>query len=205
MRLFIFLPLTLTVAAAALACSSSSSPVSPAKGTADAATDSQQQPVADSGTAADSTAPATDSSTPTADSSIQTDSSSPTPDSSTPADAGTLSFATDIYGPIIAHHCTSCHGANAEGDLDMSSADAGFANLVNVTAKGPACGSVSPALTRVVPGSAATSLLYLKVDGYLGTAPPCGSPMPKSGEIPDGGQLIVVDQIQTWINQGAQP
>jgi hypothetical protein len=29
--------------------------------------------------------------------------------------------------------------------------------------------------------------------------------MPKSGEIPDGGQAVVVQQIQTWIDQGAQP
>jgi hypothetical protein len=57
---------------------------------------------------------------------------------------------------------------------------------------------------RVVPGNAADSLLYLKVDGFT-TAPPCGGAMPKSGEIPDGGQAVVVQQIQTWIDQGAQP
>jgi hypothetical protein len=29
--------------------------------------------------------------------------------------------------------------------------------------------------------------------------------MPASGEIPDGGQAAVVQEIQSWINEGAQP
>jgi hypothetical protein len=87
----------------------------------------------------------------------------------------------------------------------MSSADAGYANLVNVTAEGAACGDVDGSkLVRVVPGNAAESRLYLEVDGYT-VKPPCGSPMPKSGEIPVGGQAIVVEQIQEWINEGALP
>jgi hypothetical protein len=88
----------------------------------------------------------------------------------------------------------------------MSSADAGYANLMNVAAAGNACGDIdgSPGPVRVVPGNASASLLYLKVNGYT-TAPPCGSPMPKSGEIADGGQAIVVAKIQEWIDQGANP
>ena len=87
----------------------------------------------------------------------------------------------------------------------MSSADAGYANLVNVPAAGEACASVDDGgLVRVVPGDAGASLLYLKVDGFT-NKPPCGSAMPKSGEIADGGQAAVVQEIETWISQGAQP
>jgi hypothetical protein len=167
-----------------------------------------------------------DSSAATPDSSAATpDSSATTPDSSatstpdagtgTEGDSGALSFATDIYAPILAKHCTGCHAFKADGGagagitagkLDFSSADAGYANLVNVAAAGVACGDTDGAspLVRVVPGHAAASLLYEKVNGFT-VAPPCGSPMPKSGEIPDGGQEVVVEQVKTWINQGALP
>jgi hypothetical protein len=100
----------------------------------------------------------------------------------------------------------------------MSSVDAGYANLVNHAAAGSKCGEYDgPALTRVIPGNANDSLLFLKVHGYLdgGPALPCGNPMPDShkgadggvvsGEIPDGGQAIVVQTIQSWINEGAKP
>jgi hypothetical protein len=130
-------------------------------------------------------------------------------------DSGVLSFAADIYAPILAKHCTGCHAFKADGGagagitagkLDFSTADAGYVNLVNVAAAGVACGESDGAsgLVRVVPGQAATSLLYEKVNGFT-DAPPCGSPMPKSGEIPDGGQEAVVALIKTWINQGALP
>jgi hypothetical protein len=84
----------------------------------------------------------------------------------------------------------------------MSTVDAGYANLVNVAAQGSACGATQ--LLRVVPGDAGASLLYLKVNGYT-TPPPCGVAMPKSGELPDGGQAALVQAVQSWINEGAQP
>jgi hypothetical protein len=89
----------------------------------------------------------------------------------------------------------------------MSSVDAGYANLVNHHAAGSACGPFEDGgLVRVIPGNAADSLMYLKVNGWLvDGGQPCGSPMPKSGEIPDGGQAVVVGQIKTWINEGANP
>jgi mono/diheme cytochrome c family protein len=176
-------PLALTVALASVACSSSNN----------SSSDSSD----DAGNGADT-------SVGNQDSGNGNDSASPT-----------LTFSADIYAPIIEHHCVGCHGFAADGGagsgiafgkLDLSSVDAGYANLVNVAAAGAACGSEDggSALVRVVPGNAADSLLYLKVDGFT-TAPPCGSPMPKSGEIPDGGQAVVAQQIQTWIDQGAQP
>jgi hypothetical protein len=177
--------LVLPFALAAVACSSSNN--------------SSSEPSDDAGSG-------TETSVSAQDSGDGNDSASATPP---------LTFSADIYGPIIEHHCVGCHGFAADGGagsgiafgkLDLSSVDAGYANLVNVAAAGAACGSEDggSALVRVVPGNAADSLLYLKVDGFT-TAPPCGGAMPKSGEIPDGGQAVVVQQIQTWIDQGAQP
>jgi mono/diheme cytochrome c family protein len=200
-----------------LACSSSSSSgetTPDAASTADSHAPTQDAGVGadsasatDSGTAPDTTAPnpAQDSGAPdpTLDSSI--------PDSSPPADAAVLSFATDLY-PVVQQHCIFCHGPTADGGegsgeafgkLDMSSVDAGYANLVGVPAEGAAC-AADGGPVRVVPGNAAESLLYLKVNGF-NTPPPCGGAMPKSGEIPDGGQAVLVEQVQTWINQGAKP
>jgi hypothetical protein len=197
------LPLTLLFASATLACSSSGS--NPASSDDASPPDDATTPTSDS---ASPGSPGTDSSN-TEDSATAQDSSNGT------EDAGPLSFDTDIYAPIIAHHCVGCHGFTSDGGagsgisfghLDMSSVDAGYANLVNVAAAGGSCaeidGSAGP--IRVVPGSAATSLLYDKVNGFT-VAPICGSAMPKSGEIPDGGQAVVVEQIQTWINEGALP
>ena len=190
--------IALIAASAPLACSSSGSNPS--------TSDDSGTPPPDS-----STPSAPDSSTPGAP-----DSSTPSPDDAgTTVDAGPLSFSTDIYAPIIQHHCIGCHGFEADGGagsgiafgkLDMSSVDAGFANLVNVASTGAACGGEDGAAgpIRVIPGNATGSLLYEKVNGFT-TAPPCGDPMPKSGEIPDGGQAIVVEQIEAWINQGALP
>jgi hypothetical protein len=172
-------PLALTLAFASVACSSSNN--SSSGNSDDAGGDASTNDTTDSGGSGN--------------------------DSAAPA----LSFSTDIYGAIIERHCVGCHGFEADGGagsgiafgkLDLSSVDAGYANLVNAAAAGSSCAISS--LVRVVPGNAAQSLLYLKVDGFT-TAPPCGGAMPKSGEIPDGGQAVVVEQIQTWIDQGALP
>jgi hypothetical protein len=199
-------PLALALVFTPLACSNSSasSGDDAGSGTPDSSTSS---PTPDSSTS---------STTPDSSTSTSPDSSTSTsPDSSTAQDGGTLSFSRDIYAPIIEHHCVGCHGFTPDGgagpgiafgNLDLSSVDAGYANLVNVPAAGVACGATDGATApiRVVPGSAATSLLYEKVDGFT-TPPPCGHAMPESGEIPDGGQAIVAQQIETWINQGALP
>jgi hypothetical protein len=190
----------LVVLSATLACSSSSS-------------SGETTPTPD-GSTPDSHTQQPDTSTPTPDSSTTPD-TSPPPSTDAGTDSSTLSFATDIYTPIIEAHCIFCHGPTADGGegsgesfgkLDMSSVDAGYAHLVNIVAQGGDCalidGSAGP--IRVVPGNAADSLLYLKVNGFT-VPPPCGSAMPKNGEIPDGGQAIVAEQIQTWINQGAKP
>ena len=195
MKLPFALSLTLAVASAGFACSSSGSSASPGGSDASSPDDAGNNPPNTGNDANDNSA--TDS-------------------SSSVVDAGPLSFATDIYAPIIEVHCVGCHGFEADGGpasgvsfgkLDMHSVDAGYANLVNVAAAGGSCaeidGSAGP--IRVVPGSASRSLLWDKVSGYLDPPVLCGSAMPKSGEIPDGGQAFVAAQIQTWINQGALP
>jgi hypothetical protein len=122
-------------------------------------------------------------------------------DTGEPPDAGAPTFSS-LYATVFAQYgCTTHHsGANPSGGLDMSTKAKAYADLVNVksttpSGEKPAC----PAGDRVVPGSASTSLLYLKVSE---AAPPCGTQMPASGP----PYLTTADQalIATWINDGAK-
>jgi hypothetical protein len=188
-------------AGAGVGCSSSSSGTTPE---ADSGTPGLDSSVGDTGTAADTGSPSTDGGT----------------------EAASVTTFAEVWTQVIDVHCVGCHspapdGGTAKGGftighLDMSTADAGYANLVNVPAGGTssivadaaACDTLAEAGVaggiRVVPGDAGASLLYLKVNGFT-TPPPCSSPMPANGEIPDGGQAAVVQEIQTWINEGAHP
>jgi hypothetical protein len=140
-------------------------------------------------------------------------------------EAGPVTFA-EVWTDVVDKHCITCHSPNPDGGtaggglrigkLDMSTPDAGYANLVNQPAQGiasivdggVACDTLAEAgvagSIRVVPGDAGASLLYLKCNGFT-TPPPCSSPMPANGEIPDGGQAAAVKEIQAWINGGALP
>jgi mono/diheme cytochrome c family protein len=139
---------------------------------------------------------------------------------------------TKVYADVIAPHCAGCHAPSLDGGtarggfrvgmLDLSTIDAGFANLINIHAQGtsvPATGYDAAVVCdtleagaagsiRVVPGDAGASLIDLKLNGFV-TAPPCGAPMPEPapgpGEIPDGGQAAAFAEITDWINQGALP
>jgi hypothetical protein len=138
---------------------------------------------------------------------------------------------TQVYADVIVPHCAGCHAPNPDGGiarggyrfglLDLSTVDAGFANLINIHAQGtsvPAAGydaavvcntlEAGAGSIRVVPGDAGASLIDLKLNGFT-TAPPCGAPMPEPapgpGEIPDGGQAAAFAEITAWINQGALP
>jgi hypothetical protein len=117
-----------------------------------------------------------------------------------PPDAGPPTFS-NLYATVFAQYgCTTHHsGASPAGGLDLSTKAKAYANLVSVksttpSGEKPAC----PAGDRVVPGSASTSLLYLKVSE---AAPPCGSEMPLNGPY-----LTTAEQtlIATWINDGAK-
>ncbi len=121
-------------------------------------------------------------------------------------DPGTTGF-TQVYSTVIAKRCVPCHatgdaGANPGlfyGKLDMSTQQLAYANLVGVKAMGVSC--VISGLTRVVPGSAQTSVLFGKVDAPLTMNPtPCGDTMPDDGTNLTQAEVTL---IQTWIDQGA--
>jgi hypothetical protein len=86
------------------------------------------------------------------------------------------------------------------GKLDMSSEETAYSNLVGVKAAGTSC--VTSNLIRVVAGSAATSLMFNKVNAKLTlTQAPCGDTMPDDQMVLDQAQ---VDLIEAWIDDGAQ-
>jgi hypothetical protein len=81
----------------------------------------------------------------------------------------------------------------------MSTEATAYSNLVAVKAAGGDC--VTSNLVRVVPGSAATSLMFIKVNAKLmQTGVPCGDTMPDDASVLDQAQ---VDLIESWINEGA--
>jgi hypothetical protein len=123
------------------------------------------------------------------------------PEAAAPMDAGAAAATfTMVYSDIISPICVVCHNPAgigvSMGHLDMSTKAAAFADLVNVSAMGVACGGKG---TRVVPGSADNSILYKKVDPAQGS--PCGSKMPLGLTPLTTAQA---DEIESWINGGAK-
>ena len=115
-----------------------------------------------------------------------------------------MSFA-EVYLNEIGCTCLPCHtpptgGGYVNGKLDMSSSTAAYTNLVGVKSTGTACGTKN--LTRVVAGSAATSLLYNLVNSKLAGQPaaPCGAGMPDNATSLTAAQVL---DIKNWINDGA--
>ena len=107
----------------------------------------------------------------------------------------TAATFTEVYTTIIGTTCTDHHsGANPSGALDMSTQAKAYADLVGVKAAGPSCGTSGE--TRVVAGSHATSLLYMKVAGTQ----TCGNQMP-DGLTPISSDKVAL--IQSWIDDGA--
>lgn len=92
--------------------------------------------------------------------------------------------------------CTAaaCHGAAKVGDLDLR-ADAAWENLVDAR-------SSNSALSRVQPGTAVDSFLYLKLlaGSEPGTTQIAGSPMPVGADPLTSKEL---EAIQLWILKGA--
>jgi hypothetical protein len=96
---------------------------------------------------------------------------------------------TEVYNTVFAaHNCTTHHSGAQTGGLDMTTKAKAYANLVGVRG----CSG-----DRVVAGSAATSLLYLKVE----TKPPCGSEMPPGGPYLSTSERTM---IENWIDDGAK-
>jgi hypothetical protein len=117
-------------------------------------------------------------------------------------------FAEDVYNNLgLCTTCLPCHsppsgGGYVNGKLDLSTSSNAYTNLVGVKAAGSACGTSG--LTRVVAGSAATSLLYNKLNAKTtaGAKAPCGNGMPETGTPLSTSDLMVVEM---WINSGAAP
>jgi hypothetical protein len=129
-------------------------------------------------------------------------------------DAGPPSFAIDVY-PIITDRCIACHTPGGSGvnsghlDLTTNLASGAYSQLM-MKAMGTVAGTAgttcaASALTRVVPGSAAISLMYNKVNSKLMRAPAlCGDPMPN----PMAATPLTTQQvgiIRSWIDSGAKP
>ncbi|MEO0326163.1 MAG: hypothetical protein AAF447_24655, partial [Myxococcota bacterium] len=110
--------------------------------------------------------------------------------------SGALSFATDVYAPIIAQRCSPCHTEGASGGLDMRDAATAFGSLVEVDAAGAACRGEGP---RVASGDPDASLLVNKIEAET---PRCGNAMPLGRDsLPASEQ----ETVRRWIAQGAQP
>jgi hypothetical protein len=104
--------------------------------------------------------------------------------------SGTVFFSADVQ-PILTNNCiSSCH---TPGGIAPFSLQGGVsrANLVNVQAVS-SCTSEK----RVLPGNAATSVLYKKISGTS-----CGNRMPLN--LAPLSQADI-DKIRDWIDQGAQ-
>jgi len=131
--------------------------------------------------------------TPPDDTTGTPDDTTGTPDDTTASGDG-LSFAADIYAPILMPRC-SCHVNGAAGGLAMPDAATAYGNLVGVPA------SVAP-LDRVTAGDSDASYLFHKVNGTQADVGGGGGQMPLGGGPLDGGQI---SDIANWINEGAQP
>jgi mono/diheme cytochrome c family protein len=105
-----------------------------------------------------------------------------------------VSLASDVQ-PIFERSCVSCHRPGAFANLSgidlVLTAGQSRASLVNQPS------SQNAALTLVVPGDSAASLLFLKVSSNM---PPVGSTMPLFGARLNSSELAL---IRDWIDQGA--
>ena len=110
-----------------------------------------------------------------------------------PAAAVTLAeLQTNVFSP----RCASCHtgsGGSLPGSMNLSSAEASFAALVNVASE------EQPSLLRVAPNDPDNSYLVHKIEGRPGIV---GGRMPLGGPFLDEATIAAV---KSWIEGGAQP
>jgi hypothetical protein len=155
--------------------------------------DTTANPDDTTGTPPDDTTANPDDTTGTPDDTTGTpDDTTGAPDDTT-ASGGGLSFAADVYGPILMARC-SCHVNGVSGGLAMPDAATAYTNLVGTPA------GQAP-LDRVSAGDSEASYLFHKVNGsHLDVG---GS----GGKMPQGGMLepAQVTTIADWIDQGALP
>lgn len=114
-----------------------------------------------------------------------------TPNPTPPPTAVTL---TQLQSSVFAPRCSACHtggGAALPASMDLTSAAATFAALVNVASV------EQPALLRVKPSDSANSYVVHKIEGAAGIS---GSRMPLGGPFLD---QATIDQVRSWIDAGA--
>lgn len=108
--------------------------------------------------------------------------------------AGLQPSLDSIQANVFTPACAGCHtgpaGPVLPGGLDLSSADASFANLVGVASL------QAQSLERVTPGNADQSYLVQKLEGTAAV----GSRMPQGGPFLDQASM---DVIRLWIDGGA--
>ncbi len=96
---------------------------------------------------------------------------------------------------IFTPKCSGCHtgvGASLPGSMNLSSASATHASLVNVTSVD------EPPLKRVLPGDPNNSYIIHKLEGTQSV----GARMPFGGPFLD---QATIDQVRAWIQAGAAP
>jgi len=98
-----------------------------------------------------------------------------------------VSFSQHIQ-PIFNANCIGCHGGS--GGLYLTAGQS-YSNLVNIQALAGCTTEM-----RVLPGNAASSVLYKRISGAA-----CGDQMPRGGNPLSAADI---QKIVDWINQGAQ-
>lgn len=108
-----------------------------------------------------------------------------------PATVTLTQLQTNIFTP----RCSSCHngvGTVLPGSMNLTSAAATFASLVNVASE------ENPQLKRVLPGDPDNSYVINKLEGVN---------IGNTARMPFGGPFLdqaTIDQVRTWISEGAQ-
>ncbi len=106
-----------------------------------------------------------------------------------------VSFSADVQ-PVLAANCAGCHSGYAEGETSTGLNVTDYASLMHGTRLGEV----------VVPGSAASSTLYLVVSGE--SAPEIQMPPHHEESLAEGrGAPLEKDEVQLikdWIDQGAK-
>lgn len=106
-----------------------------------------------------------------------------------------IDYQNDIQA-IFSFRCANCHvehGGNPEGDLDLDP-DPSWFNLVGIQS------SQAPAQIRVIPGDAARSVLFTKINCEVPGPLPGGDRMPRfRPPLPLAEQALIYD----WIMAGA--
>lgn len=106
-----------------------------------------------------------------------------------------VSFSQDVQ-PILAANCAGCHSGYAEGETSTGLNVTDYASLMHGTRLGEV----------VVPGSAASSTLYLVVSGE--SAPEIQMPPHHEESLAQGRGAPLdkseVQLIRDWIDQGAR-